>query len=433
MTSTAAGGIAAALASPLVSTVGFVVWQNHWTGSAFALNLYKCGLASVAFGAVVLLSAAAGNSHAVRRQSTEIFTRRAVGYLILSSTLGIVIGDVLWLQALLILGARRVIVVDSLKPFLAALFGRLVLGEAIHAAAAAGIAITVAGVLLVSLEREEGDDGDDGSGAKLESATMASEVELIVVADLVGGGSSFGVAGDEGRPQAASASSPNGVVSNDPSHPKVKQKRIASGYAMSLVNVALDTYGSVLTKQYGRDMTVWEINLIRFGFAGAVMLVVSVVLSLGSRRQRPRESGVTDATEDSTSLSAVDPELFGSATMAAAAAAASHCPPNVLSPTPWYAIPFTEMTRSSWLHVSAGVALVTFLSPTLSNYALFQITLALTLTLTSVGPLYALPLSYWMVTASRRRLPSLRAMVGAVLAVAGIAVLAFWGTTTVAN
>jgi len=83
-----------------------------------------------------------------------------------------------------------------------------------------------------------------------------------------------------------------------------------------------------------------------------------------------------------------------------------------------------QMTRSSWLHVSAGVVLVTFLTPTLSNYALFQIALGLALTLGSTGPLYELPLSYMM----QKKVPTMRSLAGAVLAVAGIVVLAFRGT-----
>ena len=78
------------------------------------------------------------------------------------------------------------------------------------------------------------------------------------------------------------------------------------------------------------------------------------------------------------------------------------------------------------MHVSVGVLFVTFLTPALSNYALFQIALALALTLGSIGPLYALPLTH--ILQSQEKRPTLVAFVGALLAVAGIVVLAFWGT-----
>lgn len=67
--------------------------------------------------------------------------------------------------------------------------------------------------------------------------------------------------------------------------------------------------------------------------------------------------------------------------------------------------------------------LLTTTTPALSNYALFQIALALALTLGSVGPLYALPLT-WLLQHDR---PTVRACVGGVLAVAGIVVLSLLG------
>jgi drug/metabolite transporter (DMT)-like permease len=88
----------------------------------------------------------------------------------------------------------------------------------------------------------------------------------------------------------------------------------------------------------------------------------------------------------------------------------------------WYLLP-SNMTRNAWLKVSMGVALVTFSTPALSNYALFQIALALALTLGSVGPLYALPLT-WLLQGNR---PSLCAWLGGILAVSGVIVLSFLG------
>lgn len=155
---------------------------------------------------------------------------------------------------------------------------------------------------------------------------------------------------------------------------------------MSFLNVALDTYGALLTKEYGVGMTTWEINLIRFGFAGVVLFLVSGLLHVYSRI-RPNDDKEKEA------------------------------------PGPWYSLP-RNMPRRSWLHMALGVLLVTFLTPALSNFALFQIALALALTLGSVGPLYALPLTWWL----QEDRPTLRACFGAALAVAGIVILSLWGT-----
>ena len=90
----------------------------------------------------------------------------------------------------------------------------------------------------------------------------------------------------------------------------------------------------------------------------------------------------------------------------------------------WYSLPLSEMTRTCWWHVCGGVLLVTFANPMLSNYALFKIALALALTLGSIGPLYALPLSF----ALQNERPTARSILGAFLAVAGVVVLSLKGT-----
>ena len=59
----------------------------------------------------------------------------------------------------------------------------------------------------------------------------------------------------------------------------------------------------------------------------------------------------------------------------------------------------------------------------LTNYAMFQIPLALLLTLESIGPLYSLPLS----SVIQKEYPSFRASFGAILAVSGIALLSLEG------
>lgn len=531
-------GIAAALASPLVMTIGFVVWQDHWKGSAFGLNLFKCVLSSAAFlVTVVIMKGVVAVTTAADQSVTalfpaDVFTTRAVGFLILSSLMGIVIGDVLWLRALQLLGARRVILVDSLKPFAAAVFGYILLDEQVRLVAAAGIAVTVAGILIVSLEEEEDEERDDdndraededgGDNSErtfdrtggTEHATgvtaalpvtglIAPEVKQVdqqksvppmstprstVTAAAAVTRSDAAVAATVGDTATTTTTSPpskddeeedgDGLPPLSPNHSsnpnattprKTARHQLWTGYSMSLVNCILDTYGSVLTKEHGKGMTVWEINLIRFGFAGATLLAVSAVMVTMNFLRRTLATATTTADNESPTTTSTlipngndddDDDETKKAAVTNDAVDSNRQPSSSSSTMPssrpsWYALPLGSnncggddnnnnvMTRSSWLHVTAGVALVSFLTPTLSNYALFEIALALTLTLTSVGPLYALPLSYCMAvrrnaaattTAAseqqqhQRPVITLRALVGAVLAVAGIAVLAFWGT-----
>jgi drug/metabolite transporter (DMT)-like permease len=460
---TFASGIAAALSAPLVMTIGFLFWQDHWKGAAFALNMYKCCLASVAF--LVTVVVAAKIDHGSQLFPSEVFTTQAVGYLILSSTIGIVIGDWTWLQALQLLGARRVILMDSLKPFLAALFGWLFLDEEIRLPAVGGIALTVAGILIVSWEQggEKKDPNDhkhnhnhpsrddtshdeiqdrrtdvEDTTAEMTNSSL-SKIDLTLSgtdrstnddADLA----TFTTTNIVHMAPLRQSTKPSAIyTTHEPNLPdprdRLNNSMLWTGYAMSLLNVGLDTYGSVLTKEYGQGMTVFEINLIRFGFAGGIMLLVSVGMTLSVRLLQ--DQSPQPQKEAADAAAAVTPNTTNGLTEDIP------CPPvtgddsnqPLSTPScPWYALPIDKMTRSSWLHVSAGVALVTFITPCLTNYALFEIALALTLTLTSIGPLYALPLSYWMSTSRRDNKPTLRALAGALLAVAGIVVLAFWGT-----
>ena len=48
--------------------------------------------------------------------------------MVLSSLLGIVLADTWWLVSLARLGARRMIAIDAIKPFLAVAFGAAILG-----------------------------------------------------------------------------------------------------------------------------------------------------------------------------------------------------------------------------------------------------------------------------------------------------------------
>lgn len=389
-------GIAAALAAPFVMTIGFVVWDDHWKGSAFALNLFKCCTASIGFAVLSVTTRDISDLF-----PSDLFTTENVGFLMLSSTIGIIIGDWTWLQGLQYLGARRVILMDSLKPFLAALFGWAILDENLRLAALGGISLTVVGILVVSLETREVGEKKDGAESDNDKSGDEDDVEteLQVVDPAISTKETSRIIEEEDvlalagplenalAEDAAATPSMEDTETADKKQSTPQQIRV--GYAMAILNVVLDTYGAVLVKQYARGMTVWEINLIRFGFAGVVMLFMSLALH-------------TRARIVSTDTSA---KVVGDNTV------------------PWYALP-TNMTRSSWVHVSGGVVLVTFLTPSLSNYALFQIALALALTLGAVSPLYALPISYVL----QNHKPTLRACAGAVLAVAGIVVLAFGGT-----
>jgi len=459
----------------------------------------------------------------------EAMTVTNVSHLMLSSFLGILIGDLAELEALRLVGARRVLIVDTIKPFGAALLGHLILDEKVLPAAFLGIVLTVCGVLLVlmvSLENMETGASKEAKkmkrhGMKRSSISMSSmsvrsigslttldeEEETVVFTNLVkkqlsrhslfteyegaileaaeedeasDHSSHSSESWQEGTPlmwkeeptgldideesnhdiaataeekreagtstptrlntkspmetSVASKSSissnreqavqspgnmsrgglkkahrlnsmssmssfnsecgpPPGYYPNNPSTSKENSRqrnsRLRRGYALALLNVSLDAYGSLLTKQYGIQMTTWEINLIRLGFAGLVMLVISIVMHI-NERLGIFSSGSTSAYMSKESV-------------------------------PWYALP--KMAWGPWLVVSMGVLFVTFLCPALSNFALFEISLALAVTLCSITPLYTLPLM-WLL---KNEKPTAKGCLGAFLAVLGVIVLCIWG------
>ena len=164
-------GILAATTAPFFMAVGFIIWDVTWkqsNGSAFALNLFKCNLASIGF---LIMSLILGFSKEVEVEveveENEIDDENAsialteVMFLVLSGFIGIVIGDLAWLESLHLLGATRVLVVDTIKPFMAALGGWLILGESIHPVSFLGIGLTVVGVFIVSFEKEQSDGGGE--------------------------------------------------------------------------------------------------------------------------------------------------------------------------------------------------------------------------------------------------------------------------------
>jgi drug/metabolite transporter (DMT)-like permease len=358
-------GILSALVAPFAMVLGFIIWDNHWSGSAFSLNMYKCNLAAIVFAMVSIYGWLTIES------VPNVFTREKVGFLMVSSTIGILIGDWTWLEGMRILGARKVIVMDSLKPFLAAFLGEVFLGERLQLATFAGLILTVIGVSLVGMEKESWQE----EGADFESeANSNTKVDVAIETDrlLV-------------EIKTAKTTERSDSYAEQRKNRKQSTPEIIYGMVMAVANVVLHTFGALLTKKYGAGMTTWEINLIRFGFAGGCMILISVILQLSQITP-----DVTRRVENGSRENA------------------------------WYLLPETK--GSAWVvRISMGVMFVSFLQPALTNYAMFQISLAMLLTLESIGPLYSLPLSF----ALQNERPTYRACAGAILAVTGIAVLSF--------
>jgi len=177
--------------------------------------------------------------------------------------------------------------------------------------------------------------------------------------------------------------------------------RLRTGYFLATLNVLLDAYGSYLTKKHGVGLSTWEINLCRMGFAGFVMICISAFMQLIEYQNHKRNEQQLQSMRSSSHNSDRKNDL-----------------------TKWYKLP--QMSIVPWTIVSIGVFFVTFLCPALVNYALFQIPLALAISLTATTPLYTIPLSFIM----KGHIPTKKSCIGVFLSVCGVFILCMWGVNT---
>ena len=351
----------------------------------------------------------------------SVFTTQNVGFLILSSTLGIIIGDVLWLEALRLLGAKHVIVIDSLKPFMAAILGRVALDEVLKSPAWGGMILTVIGIGVVSFEEQRSStqqkdttDNNDDNEKQIEQTEATDrtgfdneeEVDRTIIENTTEHSNSNQQIPIEDTTDNSTNTNTNGKRIIHFSRESSVYRR---GYICAIINVLADSLGSLLTKQYGVGMTTWSINLIRFGFAGVVLVCISIGMRIhdhcsafGSMESQNQE-GKDDTTMNRENDTSIDTTKLPS-------------PPPL-----WYKLP--KLSSIGWLQITAGVGLVTFLCPALSNFALFQIALGLAISLGSIGPLYGLLLD-WPFKGKR---PTLCGCIGVILAIAGVVILCVWG------
>lgn len=386
-------GLFAGLCSPLTMTIGFFIWDKVWKGSPFSLNLFKCSLASAMFLAVAL------GIHSGALDDQAGYEDRVVGMLIVSSLLGIIIGDYLWLRALRDIGPRRVILMDSLKPFLGAVLGRIFLSEPLVPFMLFGMLLTVSGVLLVSLSSaKNGGEKGRGKGVKGGKPVVGTEIGNNMAESELGEAKT---APDPVELARLDSKKPLHQTGGEVSKTNPRGSPPASlrdGYTCAVLNVFFDAIGFVLTKFYAAKMTTIDINLIRFGFAAGCMVVASASLSTRSMCRRVDGFETENSPDDIQTAQNAKPTDTNTA---------------------WWALP--SMAVSGWWKVALGVFFVTFMCPALSNYALFKLDLGLTLTLLSLGPIYALPLGRVM----KGEAVTWRGVLGACLAVGGVVALAF--------
>ena len=531
-------GFLAAAFSPLAMTIGFIIWGNSWHSSPYALNLFKCTLASLLFMIV---------SFSIRISHPATFREQSM--ILLSSFIGIIIGDNTWLMALKLIGAKKVIIIDSLKPFCAAVLGYFFLGEEIDAFICLGMVITTIGVVMTALEQERDEDKGKSNCTDSKESTQ-SHTTMHDTIDSAGAGHLplETMIGEKIICEVKPAQDASKVDGS-----RKKNGNDGLGYAFAAINVILDAVGAVLVKTNGTDLNSFEINYLRFGFAAVFMallaaamnifiafyrdcnsywfgnapfsLLVSVTRMVGLEAKSSKDyngvSGVSmhdasflpqfnevnghtldqswrttgsqsdlavtneasaevreltkvrsqsqtdklyafkirrdfsyDERNDDDSDGDGDGETDGNSSPVVVVSSPANESGSTtdsffsdarsqtlmparpsggnqvdISPTvagseprkidPWYIFPSHErMTPGEWGKVVVGIGFVTFMCPAMSNYALFQIPLSLCLTLTSLGPVYSLPMVYIM----NGEVSGPRAVIGAVFAVIGVCI-----------
>lgn len=363
-----------------------------WTGHAYALNLFKCGLAVLGFVATSMATTQ-------YKWVDDAGAGEKVMWLAVSSIIGIIVGDNLWLESLRLIGTRRMMTVDLIKPWIAALFAWPILDEAVSLVTALGMAITLIGILIVSLEMETGKNRKEESkaavGKEVEGHVHGADTESVPAAilesDETGGccaadlspalkAETLDVDGIEMAVCDQGASAPEVTGKAEDGAPEVNGKSVDLlwGYVWAAWNVLLDVYGSVLTKQWGKGLTSWDISGVRFGTA-------VLGLALGS------------------------------------AAARTYHWVQASMPPEFAKMP--ELSASTWLKIALGVVFTTYTCPILQTYAIFKTELATYSTLSSFGPIYAIPL----VIIVKGEMVSWRAIAGCAVAVAGVVPLWFAG------
>ena len=236
----------AGFASPAVSTAGLYLWED-WKpdgngGPAIALNVFKCSTASLLFLFAHFAQPLFGGC-------ATLPTASAAWGLVLSSLLGIVIGDSLWLWALGALGAEQTILLTALQPFLAAMVGWAMLGQNPGREVYGGMAVAAIGIYLAQLKDVAEfrrrffwwvptSPNREADGAPMQAADEAGS--------------------------SAPAATPTFVA----------RHKLKIGMFVQLVNVLLDQIGAAITRVHGVGLSAWTISLYRFGFASVVGLLL---------------------------------------------------------------------------------------------------------------------------------------------------------------
>jgi drug/metabolite transporter (DMT)-like permease len=149
----------------LIGSTAAIVVSLFWTFCSifFAIAGKRVGVLSVNALRIVMAIGLLGATHIILFGTImPAANREQWMFMGLSGIIGLSLGDFGYFGSLVILGPRRGVLIMSTHPIVSALFGYIILGESLSAWAIVGIAVTLAGVVWVILEREESEEGKEG-------------------------------------------------------------------------------------------------------------------------------------------------------------------------------------------------------------------------------------------------------------------------------
>lgn len=384
-------GFLAAVSSPLLGVVGFTIWGQVWPGHPFMLNCFKACVATPFF-AFTIAAACANGWDTWERVDSE-----SVGWLMLSSLLGIIIGDSCWLRAQQLISTHEVILMDALKPAMMAFLGWIFFWEG-PTLGWFGALLTVLAVTWVAqvptvrprtpFSTLEGQtDCEVHPKPPIESqSTEAQPAMEIEATDTSCSSPPLRRALDEKLQPAVENQSESSVRAE-------ASARRLWGYSYAMLNVLLDSIGSVMTRQAGSALQAWDIAGVRFGFAAVVLLLV-VLSASAFVRLAPRAA--VHVFEVAMGIQGVPLEQR------------------------FYHFPKLGLVNLGWMCLA--ILFTTYLCSILGTYALFRIDLFYVATLGATAPIWALLIS----TLMRRERASWQKWVGSVIAVLGVVFLVYF-------
>ena len=145
---------------PLVGELAALITAFLWSGSSlvFAAATARLGSVQVNVSRLIFASIFLGLTVLLFRLDGPVSGRQIVN-LSISGVIGLAIGDSFLFRAYRDMGPRITMLIMSLSPALAAIFGYAFLGEVLSLRALAGMALTLSGIGVVVLQRATGRDG----------------------------------------------------------------------------------------------------------------------------------------------------------------------------------------------------------------------------------------------------------------------------------